>query len=83
MGLGTFPEDHPNALKMIGMHGTEYANYAIQEADLLIAIGVRFDDRVTGKVSKFAPNAKIVHIDIDPTTIRKNVKVFLPVVGDV
>ena len=83
MGLGTFPETEPRSLKMLGMHGTEYANYAIQEADLLIAIGVRFDDRVTGKVSKFAPKAKIIHIDIDPTTIRKNVKVSLPVVGDV
>jgi acetolactate synthase-1/2/3 large subunit len=70
-------------LKMLGMHGTEYANYAIQEADLVIAIGARFDDRVTGKVSKFAPNAKIVHIDIDPTTIRKNVEVAIPVVGDI
>lgn len=83
MGLGTFPENDPKALKMLGMHGTEYANYAIQEADLLIAVGVRFDDRVTGKVSKFAPKAKIIHIDIDPTTIRKNVKVSVPVVGDV
>ncbi|MBN1997445.1 biosynthetic-type acetolactate synthase large subunit [candidate division KSB1 bacterium] len=83
MGLGTFDETEPLALKMLGMHGTEYANYAIQEADLLIAVGVRFDDRVTGKVSKFAPKAKIIHIDIDPTTIRKNVEVFLPIVGDV
>ncbi len=83
MGLGTFDETDPLALKMLGMHGTEYANYAIQEADLLIAVGVRFDDRVTGKVSKFAPNAEIIHIDIDPTTIRKNVKVVLPVVGDI
>jgi len=83
MGLGTFPEQNPLALKMLGMHGTEYANYAIQECDLLIAVGARFDDRVTGKVSKFAPKAKIVHIDIDPSTIRKNVKVNLPVVGDV
>ncbi len=83
MGLGTFPENDPLALKMLGMHGTEYANYAIQECDLLIAIGARFDDRVTGNVEKFAPHAKTVHIDIDPTTIRKNVKVDLPVVGDV
>jgi acetolactate synthase-1/2/3 large subunit len=83
MGLGSFSEVSPGALKMLGMHGTEYANYAIQEADLLLAIGVRFDDRVTGKVSKFAPKANIVHIDIDPTTIRKNVKVNVPVVGDV
>ena len=83
MGLGAFPETDPLALKMLGMHGTAYANYAIQEADLLIAIGVRFDDRVTGNVSKFAPKADIIHIDIDPTTIRKNVKVSIPVVGDV
>lgn len=83
MGLGTFPENDPHSLKMVGMHGTEYANYAIQEADLLIAIGVRFDDRVTGKVSKFAPKARIIHIDIDPTTIRKNVKVNVPLVGDI
>ncbi|RPI01539.1 MAG: biosynthetic-type acetolactate synthase large subunit, partial [Calditrichaeota bacterium] len=83
MGLGVFPEDDVHALKMLGMHGTEYANYAIQECDLLIAVGARFDDRVTGKVDKFAPKAEIVHIDIDPTTIRKNVQVKLPVVGDV
>ncbi|HOT96194.1 MAG TPA: biosynthetic-type acetolactate synthase large subunit [bacterium] len=83
MGLGAFPETDPLALKMVGMHGTAYANYAIQEADLLIAIGVRFDDRVTGKVSKFAPKADIIHIDIDPATIRKNVKVAIPVVGDI
>jgi acetolactate synthase I/II/III large subunit len=83
MGLGTFPETDQNALKMVGMHGTEYANYAIQECDLLIAIGVRFDDRVTGVVAKFAPNAQIVHIDIDPTSIRKNVEVSIPVVGDI
>ncbi|MBN2356592.1 biosynthetic-type acetolactate synthase large subunit [candidate division KSB1 bacterium] len=83
MGLGAFPEVHPLALKMLGMHGTEYANYAIQEADLLIAIGARFDDRVTGKVDKFAPKAQIIHIDIDPTSIRKNVEVTAPLVGDV
>ncbi len=83
MGLGAFPETDPLALKMVGMHGTAFANYAIQESDLLIAVGVRFDDRVTGKVSKFAPKADIIHIDIDPTTIRKNVKVSIPLVGDV
>ncbi len=83
MGLGVFPETDPKALKMLGMHGTAYANYAIQECDLLIAVGARFDDRVTGKVDKFAPKAKIIHIDIDPTTIRKNVQVDLPVVGDI
>ncbi|MBD3376355.1 biosynthetic-type acetolactate synthase large subunit [candidate division KSB1 bacterium] len=83
MGLGTFPETHERALKMVGMHGTEYANYAIQEADLIIAVGVRFDDRVTGKISKFASKAQIIHIDIDPATIRKNVQVNVPVVGDI
>lgn len=83
MGLGVFPETDPKALKMLGMHGTAYANYAIQECDLLIAVGARFDDRVTGKVDKFASKAKIIHLDIDPTTIRKNVQVDLPVVGDI
>ncbi len=83
MGLGAFPESDPLALKMLGMHGTAYANYAVQESDLLIAIGVRFDDRVTGDVSKFAPKASIIHVDIDPTTIRKNVQVDVPLVGDV
>lgn len=83
MGLGSFPETEHRALKMLGMHGTAYANYAIQECDLLLAIGVRFDDRVTGKVDTFAPKATIAHIDIDPTVIRKNVNVNIPVVGDV
>lgn len=83
MGLGCFPENDELALKMLGMHGTQYANKAIMEADLIIAIGARFDDRITGRVDKFAPNATIAHIDIDPTTIRKNVKVDIPVVGDV
>ncbi len=83
MGLGVFPETDERSLKMLGMHGTVYANYAVQECDLLIAVGARFDDRVTGRVDKFAPKAEIVHIDIDPSTIRKNVQVKLPVVGDV
>ena len=83
MGLGGFPGTHNLSLGMLGMHGTYYANMAIQNADLLIGIGVRFDDRVTGKTASFAPNAKIVHIDIDPTSIRKNVRVDVPVVGDV
>lgn len=83
MGLGTFPEDDPLSLKMLGMHGTEYANKTIMEADLIIAIGARFDDRITGKVEAFAPDAKIAHIDIDPSTIRKNVQVEIPVVGDI
>jgi len=82
MGLGSFPEDHPLALKMLGMHGTAYANYAIQESDLLIAVGARFDDRITGDVKKFATHAKIIHIDIDPSSISKNIRVDIPVVGD-
>jgi acetolactate synthase-1/2/3 large subunit len=82
MGMGAFPTSHPLSLGMLGMHGTRYANYAIQESDLIIAIGVRFDDRVTGKISAFAPNAKIIHIDIDPAEIGKNVRVDIPIVGD-
>jgi acetolactate synthase-1/2/3 large subunit len=83
MGLGAFPGTHKLSLGMPGMHGTYYANKAIQESDLVIAIGMRFDDRVTGKTDAFAPHAKIIHIDIDPTSIRKNVRVDVPVVGDV
>ena len=82
MALGAFPEDHPLSLKMLGMHGTAYANYAVQEADLLIAVGARFDDRITGDLTKFAPKASILHIDIDPTSISKNIRVDIPVVGD-
>ncbi len=82
MGMGAFPSAHPLSVGMLGMHGTRYANYAIQESDLIIAIGVRFDDRVTGKISAFAPNAKIIHIDIDPAEIGKNVRVDIPIVGD-
>jgi acetolactate synthase-1/2/3 large subunit len=82
MGLGAFPASDPLWLGMIGMHGTYRANMSSSECDLLIAIGVRFDDRVTGKVDSFAPNAKIVHIDIDPTSIRKNIQVTIPIVGD-
>jgi len=83
MGLGSFPGSHSLSLGMLGMHGTYYANKAVQGADLLIAIGMRFDDRVTGKIDAFAPHAKIVHVDIDPTSIRKNVRVDTPIVGDV
>ncbi|MDA8082639.1 MAG: biosynthetic-type acetolactate synthase large subunit [Nitrospiraceae bacterium] len=83
MGLGGFPGSHRLSLGMLGMHGTFYANKSIQESDLLIAIGMRFDDRVTGKIDAFAPHAKIIHIDIDPTSIRKNVRVDIPIVGDV
>jgi acetolactate synthase I/II/III large subunit len=82
LGLGAFPEDHPLALKMLGMHGTAYANYAVQQSDLLIAVGARFDDRITGNVQKFAPQASIIHIDIDPSSISKCIRVDIPVVGD-
>jgi acetolactate synthase-1/2/3 large subunit len=83
MGIGGFPGTHPLSLGMLGMHGTYYANMAIHNSDLIIAIGARFDDRVTGKVEGFAPEAKIIHIDVDPTSIRKNVRVDIPIVGDV
>ena len=82
MGLGGFPEDHNLSLGMLGMHGTAYANFAVTESDVLIAIGARFDDRVTGKIDEFAPHAKIIHIDIDPASIGKTVRVDIPVVGD-
>ncbi len=83
MGLGAVPSDHPLYLGMPGMHGTAYANTALGECDLLIGLGVRFDDRVTGKVDCFAANASVVHVDIDPAEIGKNVRVDIPVVGDV
>ena len=83
MGLGGFPGSHSLSMGMLGMHGTYYANMAVQNSDLLIGIGVRFDDRVTGKTNSFAANARIIHIDIDPTSIRKNVRVDIPIVGDV
>jgi acetolactate synthase-1/2/3 large subunit len=82
MGLGAFPGTHPLWLGMLGMHGTYGANMAVAHSDVLIAIGARFDDRVTGKVNLFAPEARIIHIDIDPTSIRKNVNVEVPIVGD-
>jgi len=82
MGLGVFPGTDPLWLGMIGMHGTYRANMSSGDCDLIVAVGVRFDDRVTGKTDTFAPNAKIVHIDIDPTSIRKNIPVTVPVVGD-
>ncbi|MGB9761452.1 MAG: biosynthetic-type acetolactate synthase large subunit [Caldimicrobium sp.] len=82
MGLGGFPGDHEQSLGMLGMHGTYYANMAVAHCDVLLAVGARFDDRVTGKVDAFAPNAKIIHIDIDPSSIQKNVKVDVPIVGD-
>ena len=82
MGLGGFPGNHPLFLGMLGMHGTYAANMAITESDLIVAVGARFDDRATGKVDEFAPHAKIIHIDIDPTSISKNIKVDIPIVGD-
>jgi acetolactate synthase-1/2/3 large subunit len=82
LGLGSYDQNRPESLDMLGMHGSAYANYAVQECDLLIAVGARFDDRVTGKVKSFASGAKIIHLDIDPTSISKNVHVDIPVVGD-
>ena len=82
LGLGSFDQRTAESLDMLGMHGSAYANYAVQQCDLLIAVGARFDDRVTGKLATFAPKAKIIHIDIDPASISKNVHVDIPVVGD-
>jgi acetolactate synthase-1/2/3 large subunit len=82
MGLGGFPALHPQWLGMLGMHGTRAANYAMDEADLICAVGARFDDRITGKLSEFAPRAKFIHIDIDPAEISKNVPAHIPIVGD-
>jgi acetolactate synthase-1/2/3 large subunit len=83
LGISCFPESHILSFGMVGMHGMAYANMAVTEADVIIAMGMRFDDRVTAKVSSFAPNARIVHIDIDPAEIGKNVQVDVPIVGDV
>ena len=83
MGLGALPTDHPLWLGMLGMHGTYWANMCMTHCDLMVAIGSRFDDRVTGKLSEFGKQCKIIHVDIDPTSIRKNVKVDVPIVGDV
>jgi acetolactate synthase-1/2/3 large subunit len=82
MALGAFPGEHPLSMGMMGMHGTYWANMAVHYSDLVIAVGARFDDRVTGKVSEFCPHAKIIHIDIDPTSIKKNIHVDIPIVGD-
>src|SRR6201984_1069459 len=82
MGLGAYPAPDAQWLGMLGMHGTRAANYAMDEADLIVAIGARFDDRITGKLSEFAPRAKFVHIDIDPAEISKNVPAHIPIVGD-
>ncbi len=83
LGIGSFPESHTLSYGMLGMHGMVYANWAVDAADLIIAIGMRFDDRATSKVSEFAPRARIIHIDIDPAEIGKNVRVDVPIVGDV
>ncbi len=83
LGLGSFPESHLLSLGMLGMHGMAHANMAVDAADLIIAIGMRFDDRATAKVSSFAPHAQVIHIDIDPAEIGKNVRVDVPIVGDV
>jgi acetolactate synthase-1/2/3 large subunit len=82
MGLGGFPGNHHLFLGMLGMHGTYAANMAITESDLIIAMGARFDDRATGKTDEFAPHARVIHVDIDPTSISKNIKVHVPIVGD-
>jgi acetolactate synthase I/II/III large subunit len=82
MGLGAFPADDRQWLGMLGMHGTRTANYAMDNADLIVAVGARFDDRITGKLAEFAPRAKFVHIDIDPAEISKNVPAHIPIVGD-
>jgi acetolactate synthase I/II/III large subunit len=82
MGLGGFPAPHEQWLGMLGMHGTRAANYAMDNADLIVSVGARFDDRITGKLSEFAPKAKFVHIDVDPAEISKNVPAHIPIVGD-
>ena len=82
LGLGAFPTYHPLSLGMMGMHGESWVNHAIQEADLLLAFGMRFDDRVTGNLAQYAPNAKKIHIDIDPSEVNKNVKVDVALIGD-
>ncbi len=83
MGLGAFPMTDPQFIGMLGMHGTYEANMAMHETDVLIAIGARFDDRVTGKIEHFCPHAKIIHVDVDPSSISKNVRVDVPIVGQV
>ena len=82
LGKGAFPETHRLSLGMLGMHGTSYANYVMMETDLIVAVGARFDDRITGRLDTFAPHAKIIHMDIDPAEIGKNVKADVPIVGD-
>jgi acetolactate synthase-1/2/3 large subunit len=82
LGLGGFPASHPLSLGMMGMHGEAWVNHAIQQSDLLIACGMRFDDRVTGTLATYAPNAKKIHIEVDPAEINKNVKVDVALIGD-
>ena len=82
-GLGSFPENNPLSLGMLGMHGLASANIAINESDLIVALGTRFDDRVTGNIKRFCPKAKYIHVDIDPAEISKNIKINIPIVGDV
>ncbi len=83
MGLGLYPGDSEQSLDMLGMHGAAYANYAVRDCDLLIALGVRFDDRVTGKLAEFAKHAKIIHIDVDPSELNKNKVAHISVCSDV
>ena len=83
MGLGGLPAEHPNFVSMPGMHGSYAANMGMSNCDVMIALGVRFDDRVTGRLSAFAPHAKVIHVDIDPAEIGKNRAPDLPIVGDV
>ena len=83
MGLGAFPETHDLSLQMLGMHGSVYANYAVNHADLLLAFGVRFDDRVTGKLEEFCNHGRIVHIDIDPSELNKNKEAHVPIESDI
>jgi len=83
MGLGCFPGDDPQFIQMLGMHGSYEANMAMHDCDLLIAVGARFDDRITGRLDKFSPDAKIIHIDVDPSSISKNIKAHIPIIGDV
>ena len=82
MGKGAIADEHPLNLGMLGMHGTAPANFAVSQWDLLIALGARFDDRVTGKIDRFAPNAVIIHIDIDPAEFSKNKRIHLPITGN-
>ena len=83
MGLGCFPGDDPQFIQMLGMHGSYEANMAMHDCDLLIAVGARFDDRITGRLDKFSPNATVIHIDVDPSSISKNIKAHIPIHGDV